>query len=183
MHSEFARELAAHWYGSVGADWVVIPQVRAMEGNISRAAARQKLGIAEGDFLLCSFGILAPTKFNHRLLAAWLASRLRSDRRASLVFVGDHFGSEYGQLLLKTIRKSGLADRVRIAGFCTNEDYRLRLAAADAAVQLRKATRGETSRAVLDCGGAGLPLIVNAHGTMRDFPMAISFPTSSAMTT
>jgi glycosyltransferase involved in cell wall biosynthesis len=177
VHSEFARELAGRWYApAISANWAVIPQVRASECNLSRAAARRRLGIAEDDFLVCSFGILAATKMNHRLVQAWIASRLRSDVRARLVFVGDHFGSDYGRTLQRTVRKHGLADRITIKGFCSGEDYRSWLAAADAAVQLRKSTRGETSRAVLDCASAGLAVVVNAHGTMRDFPAAIQLP-------
>ena len=48
--------------------------------------------------------------------------------------------------------------------------YKDYLSAADLAIQLRKNSRGETSRAVLDCMAAGLPVIVNAHGTAAELP-------------
>jgi glycosyltransferase involved in cell wall biosynthesis len=44
------------------------------------------------------------------------------------------------------------------------------LEAADAAVQLRTLTRGETSRSVLDALAYGLALVINAHGTMAEYP-------------
>ena len=181
MHSEFGRELAEQWYaGSTGAGWAIVHQAHSLEAGPPRARARQRLGISDGDFLVCSFGIIAPTKLNHRLLQAWLDSRLRTSRRTRLVFVGDHHDSDYGRELARTISKAGLASRVTITGFCSDADYRLWLAAADVAVQLRQSTRGETSRAALDCAGAGVALIVNAHGTMRDLSMVQQVPDAFA---
>ena len=58
---------------------------------------------------------------------------------------------------------------MHITGFVDQEDYRRYLMAADAAVQLRQRSRGETSRAVLDCMAYGLPVILNAHGTLDDY--------------
>lgn len=50
------------------------------------------------------------------------------------------------------------------------ETYNDYLCAADVAIQLRKDSRGETSRAVLDCMAVGTPVIVNAHGTAAELP-------------
>ena len=47
------------------------------------------------------------------------------------------------------------------------EEY---LAAADIAVQLRGSSRGETSKAVLDCLAYRLPVILNANGSMAEYP-------------
>jgi hypothetical protein len=40
-------------------------------------------------------------------------------------------------------------------------------------VQLRTRSRGETSGAVLDCLGAGLPVVANANGPIAEYPRDI----------
>ncbi len=40
-------------------------------------------------FYVCSFGMLGPTKLNHRLVSAWLNSSLARDPNCFLVFVGE----------------------------------------------------------------------------------------------
>jgi glycosyltransferase involved in cell wall biosynthesis len=180
-NSAFALRLAQHWYGAAAtADWAVVPQVRCLEPEIDRADARKQLGMGEHDFVVCSFGILASTKLNHRLLDAWRSSPLGTDQTCHLVFVGDHYGSEYGQVLLRSIAKCPLPRNIRITGFTPLAEYRLWLAAADVAVQLRTQSRGETSRGALDCLARGLPTIVNAHGSMPELPVSRVLPDAFA---
>ena len=131
---------------------------------------RRALNLKEDDFVVCSFGLLAPTKLNQRLLDAWLASSLSKNEHCKLVFVGENHGGDYGAELLKTIKKSGLEKRICITGWADTTVFRHYLAAADVAVQLRTLSRGETSGAVLDCMNYGLPTIVNANGSMADLP-------------
>ena len=177
VHSEFSRALATRWYGPEAArEWIVVPQVRGPEIAIDRAEARSRLGLREADFIVCSFGIVAKTKLNHRLLAAWSASELARDDNCRLVFVGDHYGSDYGSRLERTIARLPTPGNVCITGFVSDHDYRLWLSAADVAVQLRTQSRGETSRAVLDCMSFGLPTIVNDHGSMRETAAAVVLP-------
>lgn len=171
VHSEASRELARNWYGSsLAKDWVVVPLLRSQRATDDRDGARLALGIPEDAFLVCSFGLLGPTKNNHRLLAAWLASPLSRDPRCRLVFVGENHGGGYGDELLSAIRASGSDGRVSITGWVSESVYRQYVGAADLAVQLRTLTRGETSAAVLDCMANGLPTIINAHGSMAEFP-------------
>ncbi|HOK58255.1 MAG TPA: glycosyltransferase [Methanothrix sp.] len=169
IHSSYSSKLALKWYG-VGDDWAVIPHLRRLPGKADRITARKKIGVPQDAFLVCSFGILAPTKQNHRLLKAWIDSSLSRDHRCQLVFVGEKHGGDYGQSLLKTIKNSGLHDRVRITGWVDRETFRCYLEAADVAVQLRTLSRGETSGTILDCMSYGLPLIVNAHGSSSELP-------------
>lgn len=175
VHSNFAKELAEKWYGrGASSDWVVIPQLRAPKPKPGRLAARRKLGLGDDEFLVCSFGLLAPTKLNHRLLAAWLESFLSRDERCRLVFVGENHGGDYGGDLLEAIHKSNARERISITGFASPELYQAYLAAADAAVQLRARSRGETSRAILDCLAWGVPLIFNAHGSAAEIPDGVA---------
>jgi glycosyltransferase involved in cell wall biosynthesis len=135
-----------------------------------RLKTRSELALGRDQFVVCSFGLLGPNKLNERLLEAWLQSPLAADPRCVLVFAGENDPGPYGQALAEQIRLSGRADRIRITGWLDNADYERHLIAADAAVQLRTKSRGETSAAVLDCLNHGLPTIVNAHGSLNDLP-------------
>jgi glycosyltransferase involved in cell wall biosynthesis len=169
VHSEHSRQLARHWYGADAADrWVVIPLLRVPAVKTDRRKARECLGIGADEFLVCSFGMVAPTKLNHRLLDAWLASPLAQDCHCRLVFVGEMEGGKYGADLTRLMRENTATSRIESTGWVDAENYRTWLAAADMAVQLRALSRGETSAAVLDCMKLGLPTIVNANGSMAD---------------
>lgn len=169
VHSDYSRNLVSKWYGKgFESTWESIPLLRAPVGQFDKTSARKLLGIAANDFVVCSFGLLGPTKINHRLLACWLNSALANDGHCQLVFVGENHACEYGAELLKAIRSSECSDRIRITGFAAPETFRQYLMAADVAVQLRTRSRGETSAAVLDCMNFALPLIVNANGSMAE---------------
>lgn len=171
VHSEFSRTLARRWYGEdAGNDWKLIPLVRTPAGKAERAAARAALGIADDTYVVCSFGFVDATKCSHRLVEAWLSSQLAKDANCHLILVGENHGGTYGARLLERINSSACAHRIRITGWADVETYRRYLQAADAGVQLRSISRGETSAAVLDCMNYGLPTIVNANGSMADLP-------------
>ena len=170
VHSEFSRELAADWYGKGAADgWRVLPLLRGKPAGsdpaVARAEARAHLKLAPDDFMVCTFGMLGPTKLNDELLDAFLASPLAADPHCKLVFVGENEGGLYGAGLARKIAASAASGRIRITGFVSPREYASYLAACDTAVQLRASTRGETSAAVLDCLLYGAPTIVNAHGS------------------
>lgn len=171
VHSEYSRRLAAFWHGNgAGEDWHVVPLLRVAEPAPDRAQARKALDLGDDDFVVCSFGMLGPSKLNDRLLSAWLDSTLAADPRSILVFVGENQPSTYGLALLAAIRRSGLEKRIRITGWADAATFRSYLAAADIGVQLRTKSRGESSSAVLDCMNYGLAVIVNANGSMGDLP-------------
>jgi glycosyltransferase involved in cell wall biosynthesis len=168
-HGPNARRLAEQWYGpGNGRDWSVIPLLRRPAVQIDRQQARERVGVPEGAMVVCSFGLLGPTKLNHLLLEAWLASAHACNPNAYLIFVGENDGGDYGRGLAATIESSEAPQRIRITGWADTAAYRDYLAAADIAVQLRTKSRGETSAAVLDCMNYGLATVVNAHGSMAD---------------
>lgn len=169
VHSEYSRKLAADWFGNdFTADWMIIPHLRIPNTGLDHIQSRAVVGLKENDFVVCSFGSLNPTKLNHRLLDAWLSSRLAEDNNCMLVFVGENHGGEYGNQLLETIRASGLQKRILITGWVDMHTFQSYLAATNIAVQLRTRSRGETSGAVLHCMNYGLPTIVNANGSMAE---------------
>lgn len=171
VHSDSARRLARQWYGQQAAgDWALIPLMRDGANKLARADARRALGLGADDFVVCSVGLLGPTKLNHRLLAAWAASTLARDQACVLVFVGENAGGAYGEQLREAIAELGPGARVSITGWADSTLYRQYLAAADIGVQLRTLSRGETSAAVLDSMNHGLATIANANGSMADLP-------------
>jgi glycosyltransferase involved in cell wall biosynthesis len=171
VHAAHSRKMAVQWYGEdAGALWKEVPLLRKMPSAVQRSTLRADLGLADDDFLVCTFGILAPTKLNQELLDAWLASPLGQNPKAHLVFVGQNDGGDYGKALLATIARSGAGQRIRITGFAAPELFRTYLGAADVTVQLRTMSRGETSAAVLDCMAYGNATIINAHAAMAELP-------------
>lgn len=169
VHSDYSCQLARKWYGDqAAADWRRVPLLRKPVGTVDRMAVRHALGVAEDAFIICCFGMLGPTKLNHRLLAAWLASPLAQDPKCRLVFVGQKHGGDYGAELERTIRQTACGSRIEITDRVDSETFRQWLATADMAVQLRTLSLGETSAAVLDCMNYGLPTIVNANGSMAE---------------
>jgi len=171
VHSQHARQLAADWFGPGITDKIdVIPHPRTPPAQIDRASARAALGIDPDTFLVCSFGFVAPNKLTHELLRAWIGSSLHLERHCALVLAGANHDSPYGVEVEALIRSAGPSANIRIAGWLDAEVYRQYLQAADVGVQLRTNAHGESSGAVLDCMNYGLPTIVNANGSMAEFP-------------
>lgn len=169
VHSEYARTLARQWYHpQAGHDWSVVPHARALAGNVNRERTRRALGIHNDTFLVCSFGFIAPTKLTQELVQAWMASALQDNQQCVLALVGANHGGDYGAELSKLVEAAGA--RVRITGWADDPLYHQYLQAADAAVQLRSTSRGETSGAVLYCMSYGVPTIINANGSLGELP-------------
>jgi glycosyltransferase involved in cell wall biosynthesis len=171
VHSAHSMQLADANYGEGFAkNWRNIPLLRAIPKLNHRHEARAMLGLAPDDILVCSFGHLAPSKLNDRLLRAWKKSSLSSDPKCRLVFVGQNDPGLYGQKMEHEISKAQIREQILITGFASTEIFETHLAAADIAIQLRGSSRGETSKAVLDCLSYGLPVVINANGSMAEYP-------------
>ncbi|WP_449431656.1 glycosyltransferase [Pseudomonas putida] len=173
VHSNYSIRLAQQWYGeSAGLKWAEVPLLRTprFPETRKRAVTKEKLGFSDSDFVVCSFGLLGPSKLNDRLLDAWLDSELSKDKSCYLVYVGQNNEGLFGESLLKKINASHCRDRIKITGWTDTDMFKAYLEVADAAVQLRTLSRGETSAAVLDCLNYGIATIVNANGSMSDIP-------------
>ncbi len=173
VHSDYAVAQARRLYGAAADKLSTVPFPKARTLG-DRRRARRALGFGDTDFLVCSFGMIAPTKLNQRLLEAWLASPLADDPRCHLCFVGENHGGAYGQALRATIDADPRGSRIRITGFASADTYVAYLAASDLAVQLRTDSRGETSAAIFDVLAEGLPLIANAHGSAAELPRDVA---------
>jgi glycosyltransferase involved in cell wall biosynthesis len=170
VHSRHAATLAERWYGSgVAEAWPVVPQPRRLLGG-DRSIARARLGFGDDEFVVCSFGFLAATKLAQLVVEAWLTAAESCPGRWRLIFVGGVLDERLATMLRAVVRQKGGAKDLQLTGYLSQERYECYLAAADVAVQLRANSRGETSRAVLDCLASGLPTVVNAHGWMAELP-------------
>lgn len=168
VHSKNSVQLVQQWYHLSDSILKVIPLARVAAKNTDKGSARQALGFTDDDFIVCSFGFLAPTKLNHKILQSWFDSALSNNQACHLVFVGENPSGDYGNTLTEDINNSSCAARIHITGWASTEKFEQYLAAADIGVQLRSMSRGETSATVLDCMNYGLPTIVNAHGSMAE---------------
>jgi glycosyltransferase involved in cell wall biosynthesis len=187
VHSDFSKTLATNWYGAdTAAGWRTVPLLRGRpDGSVkpdARTHGRARLGLAADDYVVCTFGMLGRTKLNDELLDAFLASPLAAHPHCKLVFVGENDPGLYGAELERKANAGTAKERIRITGFVDAATYADWLAAADCAVQLRTATRGETSASVLDCLLYGLPTIVNAHGSTASIDDALLVKLPDAFT-
>ena len=168
VHTEHSRAMAKQWYGQRHFDdWQIVPLVRSHGKQLDKAAAKRALGFADTDLVVCSFGMINPTKLNQETLSAWQASAIASEAHAHLIFVGENDPGPYGAELLRRVQGNQTASRVSITGWLEPARYTTYLNAADMAIQLRTKSRGETSAAVLDCMNYGIATIANAHGSMQ----------------
>ncbi|MCK9510954.1 MAG: glycosyltransferase [Pigmentiphaga sp.] len=170
VHSHHARErIEAAMPAGVPAPVAVVPLPQAAPAALpDRAEARRRLGIAHDTFLTCSFGYAGPGKLARELVIGWRDAGLAADAQACLHLVGGHqLGGESARQLEAELDATPNA---LLTGYADAQTYRDYLAAADLAVQLRTASRGETSRAVLEVMAHGIPLIANAHGANAEVP-------------
>ena len=171
VHSRYPIKLSTLWYSyNESLQYNVIPLLRVPSLTHTRAEARHRLGLADDDIVVCSFGMPTPYKLSHCLLESWLASSLVNNKRCSLLFVGEATEHGYCKTLREAIEQSGYSDRIRMTGWLTKDEYSLYMAVTDIGVQLRTLSRGETSAAVLDCMNYGIATLVNANGSMEELP-------------
>lgn len=166
-HSEYSKNLAIkeYGYGNIP-EWETIPLLRMPAWEFDKVASRKHLQLEEDALVVCSFGMMGPTKLNKELIMAWLASALSQDKKCYLIFAGEKANGQYGEIIGDLIGKNN--PNIKITGWLNNADYAHWLAAADIGVQLRTCSRGESSAAVLDCMNYGLATVVNANGSMAE---------------
>ncbi len=171
LHSEWAVSQAVALYGpTIRRKLANFPLMRRAGPIRSPETTRYRLGFGPSEFIVCSFGFVADTKLSDQLLEAWVLSKAGRTPGSHLLFVGENGLGPWADALRSNLAALTGKVHAEVLGFVDPGTYDDYLRAADLAVQLRTNSRGETSRAVLDCMAAGLPVIVNAHGTAREIP-------------
>jgi glycosyltransferase involved in cell wall biosynthesis len=171
VHNGFARELLSQYFTKVPPlQLTQTPLARALKTLPDKATARRTLGIADATRVFASFGLINQNKCVEELLEAWETSGLAQDASARLYLVGGCSNQDIEKRVRSSIARLVNSERVTLTGYVDNPLYDQYLSATDIAVQLRRESRGESSAAVLDCMGAGLATIINAHGSMTELP-------------
>ena len=161
VHSQYSKELIRRDFESLNDEVInVLPQQhQVLAGS----------GITENfeskNCSFATFGAIGETKLYSKLLEAWKGSLAEIGGKASLYFVGEDLTAD----IKFRIRELNLEDSVVITGYLSAQEYDKYLHLADVGIQLRKSSRGETSRALLDLMGAGKPVIANANGSFSEF--------------
>ena len=167
MHSEHGKRLAHQFYQKSN---IQIIKLLRIPSDISsdRTELRKIMGFSHETTIISSFGIIQPSKLNHRLFDAFINSNL-NQKDCILVFVGlgvDHYMNEIKQ----KASNYGLSSKVMFTGHVDTQRYKAFLTISDIAVQLRTHSRGETSAAVLDTMNYGIPTIINKEGSLEELP-------------
>lgn len=166
VHSKHARDYLNNTYKQTALSYKVYQThlaVNNIEPAYTHEEAREHLGLPDDIAVVCSFGLVDQTKDSLKLAEFWCKTELPDN--PVLILVGGYPDSEYGKQI------QALADNnvhLKLTGYVNDEDYQRYLASADIAVQLRRFSRGESSKTVLDCISHGLPVILNAHGAMAE---------------
>ncbi|MFZ9502389.1 MAG: glycosyltransferase [Beijerinckiaceae bacterium] len=171
-HSDFVRALAGEHYGErFAATCGVVPFYKPARGRASaerRRELRARYGFSPEEFLIASFGFAAPAKRHDAIIQAFADSALA--RPARLLLVGEYLQESYRKTIDAWLRLIPNVEGIERIGYVPSDVYRDYIDLVDVAVQLRVQSRGETSAALLDCLAAGVPTIVNAHGSARELP-------------
>jgi glycosyltransferase involved in cell wall biosynthesis len=148
----------------------VVPMGVPLPPRIERAAARDRLGLPQGAFVLASFGHINAWKRVEPTLRAVAA--LRADGvDARYVLVGS-VSPNYD--LEGLVARSRLGDAVQVTGYVPRGQFEDHVAAADLCVNLRHPTGGETSASLLRLLGAGRPTLVSAVGAFAELPAGVA---------
>jgi glycosyltransferase involved in cell wall biosynthesis len=184
VHNRHAREiLSQNFSREILSALTEVPLARKLKDLDDKSSARQRLGIAEDTTLFCTFGMINLNKCLIELMEGWGSSGLASNPSVTLCFVGGgNHNWEMENRIKEWISKLPYPQQVTVTGYVEAAEYDLYLSAADVAVQLRRNSRGESSAALLDCMGAGLPTIINAHGSMAEIPDGTAFKISDDFT-
>ena len=116
---------------------------------------------------VASFGIVHRLKESVTVCRAFI-ELARRHRGLTFALVGRVVDRDTREEIDAMIAESGLSDRVVVTGRVSAEEYDAWLARAQVAVQLRLHSNGETSAAVADCLGAGVPVVTSNTGALAE---------------
>jgi glycosyltransferase involved in cell wall biosynthesis len=131
--------------------------------DVDRAALRARLGVAPGELLVGTFGLIHPRRRLEDLIEGLAA--LRSSRPNHLLIVGGEAdydarrAAEYSAALKKRIDDLGLSDSVTWLGYVGAADVSAALQACDVAVLLYQGGASERNTTLQAALEHGLPVV------------------------
>jgi glycosyltransferase involved in cell wall biosynthesis len=132
-------------------------------------AERKRLGLPAGRFVVASLGFVGPPKRLEVLVRAAGLLPAAVKERTLVLSVGPCPEGLRTQLLTLA-DEVGLAGKVEIRGKAPLSDFAAYAVAADACVQLRFPSNGETSAALYRALAAGAACVVSDTGSMAELP-------------
>ena len=131
-----------------------------------KAELRRKYGFAQDDFLIASVSRLAYNK-RFELAFSVLADIVRLHPQAKLLLVGEGQLSTQASAMIAALN---LDSHIHKTGFVSAEAYLAYIDMADAAIDLRFPTAGETSGGSLRLLQAAKPVVASAQGFFLELP-------------
>lgn len=168
VHSEHARrEVERH---VPGANVMRVPMGIPLPAELDRDTARRAIGIPSSQFLVASITHVNPHK---RLPVVLRAIRRLVTRLPETRFVIAGSQSDSADML-REVRLLGLDQVVTCLGYVDDPTARLLAAAADACVNLRYPSTGETSASLLRLLGSGRPVLITDDGSGSEVPSHVA---------
>jgi glycosyltransferase involved in cell wall biosynthesis len=164
VHNAYARDLVEQLVP--GAPVLRIPMGIPLPVLVERREARDLLRLPHYAFILASITHVNPHK---RLPVVFRALRRVIDRLPDVLLVVAGSVAP-GIDLARLARFHNVERHVRVLGYVSDPEARLLARAADACVNLRHPSAGETSASLLRLLGAGRPVMVTDDATTREYP-------------
>jgi glycosyltransferase involved in cell wall biosynthesis len=168
VHSEHAKSLLENFYIDHG-----LPQQVSQLGAIyfgktdkfQRERVRKKFGIEEGKIVCGVMGIITRAKDIDLIVDALIESE---NRYKTILVLGGKGDENWVGNMVKKAGENGL--HLIYTGYLQREEYYECISMFDFAFTLRRETRGETSAALLDIMGHGIPAVVYDMGSFSEIP-------------
>lgn len=169
VHSDFARRRLRLMHGPrATAHVVVIPHFLPPAPMPARAAARSRLGLAQGEFLLLTAGFATAAKRFDWLIEA-LDLACGAGARLRWIHAGAERPEEYA-LSAAIAQRPALAGRTTVTGYLDEAALDAHIAAADLLVNLRFPSGGESSGSLARAFAAGTCCIVSDTAAYAELP-------------
>ncbi|HEV8691934.1 MAG TPA: glycosyltransferase [Ideonella sp.] len=130
------------------------------------AQAREQLGLSPDTFVVLSLGYITPPKQIQATLAALAMLRRRGARFVFVIGGQRNPGFDIDE----HVARHGLQDCVQVTGYLDEQQFFQHIVAADALVNLRYPTVGESSGTLTRALALGLPAIVYNFGPFAEMP-------------
>ncbi len=161
VHSEWAAETVREELGGAArVRPVPMPMpAPALDASLDEKALRlrDRYGIPQSATVLGSFGFQTPIKRTRVVVEALADPRLAD----VWLLIGGEVSP--GQGLMELAREHGVAERVQVTGFLSDEDFAPAIRATDLCVNLRYPTAGETSASLLRIFALGRGAVVSDY--------------------
>ncbi len=172
LHSKFAKSLAESFFpqGFPADVRTISLPIRIPPLYKEAGMLRKKLNLPQNCFLIASLGMVSPLKKVNLLIEAFrILKQKYPAREIALVFGGDLLPGFEPDI------DPSIQNRVFLTGYLNEQEYWGLIRDSDLVVQLREKTRGESSGTIQDIMAIGRPMILNDHGSFRDYPSSCTY--------